>query len=205
MPAKATEVVSPAFGGPPVKGIKIEEGYQCTFPSCDYASKSQRTIANHWSDKHRKAPKAQGTQKSRECKVQTLFFPQPCQYFTVEPSITFLQAEDPYAIFLQHVLPSYTCPFHVAPTESRNINPLLKMTQWAVYLAPYLGAEDSRISLVSLASLPQQASDPALFPLVKLTIAYLQRAHDIIIKASFTTRKIAKKYPPYVSCSCQKG
>ena len=85
MPAKATEVVSPAFDGPPVKEIKIEEGYECTFPSCDYAAKSQRTIVNHWSDKHRKAPKAQGTQESRECKVQTLFFPHPCWYFTVEP------------------------------------------------------------------------------------------------------------------------
>ena len=36
MPAKATEVVSPALGGPPVKGIKIEEGYQCTLRSLRY-------------------------------------------------------------------------------------------------------------------------------------------------------------------------
>lgn len=196
-----SNIAPPPPNQAPVEGLAVSPGFYCTVPGCQqaYASKSRDVTRQHVS-KH--AAEIGSTSRSdyvKECHIQTLFNPQPIRYFRVNTDLTDVPNASAYHSYLVDIAPTLNREEdNPVPIRSNNDRPpLLRVTQWDIYLDKYLTSRDLRHDILEDASLPR-ANEPFLKGLKVLMVEYYSQGAVLASPTHHLVRRMLQQYPLYV-------
>lgn len=126
-----------------VEGLPMTRGLKCK--DCDYACGSKETARAH----HNAHPLK--TVQFEECFVQSYFVgPYPKRYFAVTPPSEPAQEQNLYDVYKTTIKPTIPKVELNAPESLREINPLLKKTEWHLYLGDRMLKPSWRSSIRTL-------------------------------------------------------
>ncbi|KAK0221251.1 hypothetical protein EDD85DRAFT_779483, partial [Armillaria nabsnona] len=160
-----SELALPPPGEAPVEALKVHPlGHCCR--ECCYAVPMLKTFQRHWRDNHRyDFPGTKANEGYYLAPIQS-FYIVPARYFEVNPALTKLSKEAPFAIFLKTLSPILAEESHnilPPPDQVREVSPLLRTTGWHLHLKNYITDRRSVAALLTLIALPPmtQGSMPA--------------------------------------------
>jgi hypothetical protein len=188
------EVPIPTNGGPPVELVKqVPNGHCCDY--CTYCVPSQKAMDNHWARNHKNERMVSRAHRYHFGTIQTLFYPVGEHYFEVNPALSGLDEDDMFAIYLRDEVPKIP-PFPATgPQDSRDVNPLLKATEWHVHLQDYTKDRRTRDTLRSLVQLPPSQAKTGLATLGHIATLYLKAMRSKAMSASFAMRCLLMECP----------
>ncbi|KAK0244932.1 hypothetical protein EDD85DRAFT_946256 [Armillaria nabsnona] len=131
-----SELALPPPGEAPVEALKVHPlGHCCR--ECCYAVPMLKTFQRHWRDNHRyDFPGTKANEGYYLAPIQS-FYIVPARYFEVNPALTKLSKEAPFAIFLKTLSPILAEESHnilPPPDQVREVSPLLRTTGWHLHL-----------------------------------------------------------------------
>jgi hypothetical protein len=194
------EIASPNPPCPPIKGIKVQDGFACNL--CNYCCIAVQTIRNHFSDKHKDVL---GSTKanSRPAQVQAFFARRP-KFFAVTPSLRGLNKDNLFTKYLEQCAPEIEALTILNPPLNANeVPPLLKVTQWHEHLKDYTNTRVQVQKLLELIKLPTSKKGEGWmgFPLRATINGYMKDIRDKAHNASLGIRCLLKECPRFVALS----
>ncbi|TFK60733.1 hypothetical protein BDN72DRAFT_904719 [Pluteus cervinus] len=175
-----SDVFSPHVPSPPPTAVELlkvfRHGRRCL--NCQQCFADHASFLQHLADEHGEG-KAPG--RSRQCAVQTFFYPVGADFFEVKGDISTLEAS--YDFFLNEYRPRSSIP--TIPDNIQEIPPLILNLQWEHRLDPYFGtgSEHRRHALNQQVTVPR--SDFRLTSAVK---AYMVHVATIAGQLPYVTR-----------------
>ncbi|KAF8057950.1 hypothetical protein FPV67DRAFT_1429157, partial [Lyophyllum atratum] len=131
----ADDLMLPTPDGPPVEGLKVEEGYRCNL--CSFAARAYKTVANHWSEDHRDSGSSH--QGVLTAKVQN-FFPRKHHFFSVKEVAKVDPTDSLFDLHMRTDVAEMEASTYVAPPSTpAEVPPLLKLTGWHTHLEAHIG------------------------------------------------------------------
>jgi hypothetical protein len=191
------ELVTPVNGGPPVELLKqVSDGHCCN--QCGYCVPSQKAMDNHWSRIHKKDRSVSRQHRYHLGTIQTFFHPVAEHYFEVNPILSGQPKDSAFAIYMRDEVPKIPAFPATAPQDSRDVNPLLKTTEWHVHLEGHIKDRRTRETLRSLVQLPSSHAATGLSSLGRICHQYLVLMHDKCMASSFAMRCMLMECPRWV-------
>ena len=189
---------SPTPPCPPIDGINPQDGFACS--CCSYCCVSFGTMQFHFSQKHKDAV-GSAKAKSTPVQVQSLFARRP-NYFAVTSSLSGVDEDDLFAVYLQQCAPEIEALRVLNPPLNPNeVPPLLKVTQWHEHLKDYTQDRNSVQKLLELTKLPTSRQGEAWIgsPLRATIEGYMKDVRVKANTASLGIRCLLKECPRFVT------
>ncbi|KAF8054082.1 hypothetical protein FPV67DRAFT_1442194, partial [Lyophyllum atratum] len=172
----ADDLVLPTPDGPPVEGLKVEDGYRCSL--CSFAGRAHKTVANHWSEDH--GDSGSSHQSVLAAKVQN-FFPNKHNFFSVKEVPKVNPIDSLFDLHMRTDVAEMDASTYVAPPSTpAEVPPLLKLTGWHTHLEPHI-ADKIRIAAVRDLVKPMPPKDDS--PLGRVAAAVDQYMTEICTQA----------------------
>jgi len=189
-----SDICHPTPGGPPVEILKqIPDGFCCNM--CSYCAPEKKTFNNHWYATHGKEVQMPVALRHHQGTLQTFFHPVGVQYFEVNPSLSTVTKDDPFAIYIRDEVSKYA-PFPATlPLNAREVPPLLQITQWHTHLGDYAVDYQKRSGLWSLVTLPTSATLTGIGALGAIVFKYMKRIRLLANKSSLAMRCLLIECP----------
>lgn len=183
----SASVSTPEANREAIDGLKISDGLACSI--CSYVC-----LAHSSAEKH-----IHGATKPtfQPCKAQTFFYPTYIRYFSVIVPIQILSPSNRYQHFVQQILPSLPKISIGAPSTTREIPPLLRQTQWHVYLKDWIQEPSKRQAIKSLVKAANK-KEPWTLELLKAVELYMQDIRGIADTVDFIVLKKIMHESEYV-------
>jgi hypothetical protein len=193
----ARQLATPVNGGPPVELLtQVPRGHCCDF--CGYCAPSRKSMDNHWSRVHKLNRKIARQHRCHLGTLQTFFYPVSEHYFEVNPMLGGQPKDSLFAIYMRDEVPKIPAFPATAPQDSRDVNPLLKSTEWHVHLEGHTADRRTRETLRSLVQLPSSQAKTGLSSLGRICNQYLVLMRDKAMSSSFAMRCLLMECPRWV-------
>lgn len=192
---ETSDVTPPVAGGPPIEGLEIiENGHCCLY--CSYCCPTFTRFEKHWSQKHRDN-RISAQNAFTLSSIQTFFRPTPQQWFKVNPALTSLTLDDPFAIYLQKQVPQFaSSKLIVSAIHTREIPPLLQVTGWHLHLQEYTADKDKIDGLRTLMALPSLRNSSTLFVSLKQSVfQYMVIVRDNARQSAIGIKRLLMECP----------
>jgi len=141
-------------GGAPFHGLEIfDKGYACI--ACSFCAIKLGTFTKHWSMVHRKIT-TPAKQSYRDAAIQTFFKNPPC-YFVVNRSLINTIPGSAYAKYIMQYTPHIDAISNIGleADSSKEVPPLLQVTQWHTHLEGFIGPREKNQLLRSIVQSPR--------------------------------------------------
>jgi hypothetical protein len=194
------EIPPPNPPCPPIKGIKVQDGFTCDL--CSYCCTALQTMRNHFSDKHR-GVLGFAKANSKPVQVQAFFARYP-KFFPVTPSLKGLNKDDLFTKYVQQCVPEIEALTILNPPLNANeVPPLLKVTQWHEHLKGHTNDRDQVRKLLELTKLPTSKRGEGWMgsPLRATIEGYMKDVRDKAHNASLGIRCLLIECPRFVVLS----
>lgn len=190
------ELEVPSRDGPPVQGLKVQDGYACTL--CEYAAANHITALTHFSRDH----KGEGSRKDGliASKVQN-FFLSKHNYFQVCTIVQVKESESKVIGLFRKELAAKKKASDFLPTvdNPKEVPPLLRITGWHEFLEDVLKSKSAVEQITELMLLPNSKDPGPLARVGELVFKYVEDIREKGRTAPIGVRCVLMEYPRSVS------
>jgi hypothetical protein len=194
------DVALPPYPGPPIEGIKVQNGFICKL--CNFCCPSDQTMVTHFGSMHKGIP-GHSKAHSEPASIQAYFAQRP-KYFKVVPILHGLNEDDLFSVYLQQCAPPIEALRVLnPPLDPNEVPPLLKVTQWHEHLGLYTTDREKIRKLLELTTLPTSNRGEAwMGSALRATIeGYMKDVRGMANNASIGIKCLLKECPRFVAPS----
>jgi hypothetical protein len=194
------DVALPPYPGPPIEGIKIQNGFICKL--CNFCCPSDQTMVTHFGSMHKGIP-GHSKAHSEPASIQAYFAQRP-RYFKVLPILHGQSEDDLFSVYLRQCAPPIEgLTVLNSPLDPNEVPPLLKVTQWHEHLRVYTADRGKIRKLLELTTLPTSNRGEAwIGSTLRATIeGYMRDVRGMANNASIGIKCLLKECPRFVAPS----
>ncbi|KAF8953855.1 hypothetical protein BDZ97DRAFT_1767074 [Flammula alnicola] len=192
---ESKDISTPRPRQAPLQDLQVQPGFSCKL--CPYCAPVKRTVENHVYEEHAQRRGSSASKFIVAAALQAYFRNHP-NYFSVTESLAGLDVNDPFALYMDQIVPEIDASTLVNAAKSVNeIPPLLKMTQWHEHLEPFLTDKTTIHDLCSLMDLPTSKRGDAWLgtPLGNVILDYMKDIRSKANKASLGIKCLLMECP----------